>query len=270
MFQARLAECAGRVADCLDTALREFDDQPLAAAMRHAVRGGKRFRAFLVMESARLHWVDDANSVWAAAAVEAVHAYSLVHDDLPCMDDDDLRRGQPTVHVKWDEVTAVLAGDALQAWAFGLLSREELSADPQVRLALVASMARAAGPRGMVLGQAQDIAGERGGGAEFGTDHRHAGQQDWRADCLVGAGGRGVGGGRGNCDAALCRCVGSGVSDCRRHSGCAGRRRSGGQAGGQGCPGRKGDIRVIAWAGRGESAGARVGKRGGKRAGAIR
>ena len=160
MFQARLAECAGRVADCLDTALREFDDQPLAAAMRHAVRGGKRFRAFLVMESARLHWVDDANSVWAAAAVEAVHAYSLVHDDLPCMDDDDLRRGQPTVHVKWDEVTAVLAGDALQAWAFGLLSREELSADPQVRLALVASMARAAGPRGMVLGQAQDIAAE--------------------------------------------------------------------------------------------------------------
>ena len=160
MFQARLAECAGRVADCLDTALREFDDQPLAAAMRHAVRGGKRFRAFLVMESARLHWVDDANSVWAAAAVEAVHAYSLVHDDLPCMDDDDLRRGQPTVHVKWDEATAVLVGDALQAWAFGLLSREELSADPQVRLALVASMARAAGPRGMVLGQAQDIAAE--------------------------------------------------------------------------------------------------------------
>ena len=160
MFQARLAECAGHVADCMDTALREFDDQPLAAAMRHAVRGGKRFRAFLVMESARLHWVDDANSVWAAAVVEAVHAYSLVHDDLPCMDDDDLRRGQPTVHVKWDEATAVLVGDALQAWAFGLLSREELSADPQVRLALVASMARAAGPRGMVLGQAQDIAAE--------------------------------------------------------------------------------------------------------------
>ena len=160
MFKARLADCAGLVAACLDEALREFDDEPLAAAMRHAASGGKRLRAFLVMESARLHGVDDAQSIWAAAAVEAVHAYSLVHDDLPCMDDDDLRRGQPTVHVKWDEATAVLVGDALQAWAFELLSREELGADPLVRLELVASMARAAGPGGMVLGQAQDIAAE--------------------------------------------------------------------------------------------------------------
>ncbi len=160
MFQARLADCAGLVSACLEKALSEFGDQPLAAAMRHATRGGKRLRAFLVMESARLHGVDDAHSVWAAAAVEAVHAYSLVHDDLPCMDDDDLRRGQPTVHVKWDEATAVLVGDALQAWAFELLSREELGAHPLVRLELVASMARAAGPRGMVLGQAQDVAAE--------------------------------------------------------------------------------------------------------------
>ncbi len=128
--------------------------------MRYACAGGKRLRAFLVMESARLHGVEDARSVHAAAAVEAVHAYSLVHDDLPCMDDDDLRRGRPTVHVKWDEATAVLAGDALQALAFEMLACEALHPDPAVRLGLVASLARAAGAGGMVLGQARDIAAE--------------------------------------------------------------------------------------------------------------
>ncbi len=112
------------------------------------------------MESARLHGVADAQSVWAAAAVEAMHAYSLVHDDLPCMDDDDLRRGRATVHVKWDEATAVLAGDALQALAFDLLTGESLVVDPAVRVTLIASLARAAGAGGMVLGQAQDIAAE--------------------------------------------------------------------------------------------------------------
>ena len=144
MFQNRLRDCADQVQLCLDHSMAELGARSVAEAMRYACRGGKRFRAFLVMESARLHGVDDAHSVWAAAAVEAVHAYSLVHDDLPCMDDDDLRRGLPTVHVKWDEATAVLVGDALQAWAFELLSREELSAHPLVRLELVASMARAA------------------------------------------------------------------------------------------------------------------------------
>ncbi len=99
---------------------------PVAEAMRYASHGGKRLRAFLVMESAALHGVADKTSVWAAAAVEALHAYSLVHDDLPCMDDDDLRRGQPTVHIKWDEATAVLVGDALQAFAFQCLTRAEL------------------------------------------------------------------------------------------------------------------------------------------------
>jgi farnesyl diphosphate synthase len=126
-------------------------------AMRYAVAGGKRIRAFLVMEGAALHGVPDAVSVTAAAAIEALHAYSLVHDDLPCMDDDDLRRGLPTVHVTWDEATAVLAGDALQTLAFELLCDPVLG---DARIALVAGLARAAGAQGMVLGQALDIAAE--------------------------------------------------------------------------------------------------------------
>ena len=116
-------------------------------------------RAFLVLESARLHGIAPVQSVAAAAAVEALHAYSLIHDDLPAMDDDDLRRGLPTVHVKWDEATAILAGDALQTLAFGLLTDPALgSAD--MRLSLVAGLARASGAEGMVLGQALDIAAE--------------------------------------------------------------------------------------------------------------
>ncbi|QUS36925.1 polyprenyl synthetase family protein [Falsirhodobacter algicola] len=126
--------------------------------MRYALRGGKRLRAFLVLESARLHGVGD-RAMPAAAAVEALHAYSLVHDDLPCMDDDDLRRGQPTVHVRWDEATAVLAGDALQTLAFELLTDPVLG-PAEARIALVAALARASGAEGMVLGQALDIAAE--------------------------------------------------------------------------------------------------------------
>ncbi len=160
MFQERLKDCAAQVSARLERELAARGDAPVVEAMRYACAGGKRLRAFLVMESARLHGVEDARSVHAAAAVEAVHAYSLVHDDLPCMDDDDLRRGRPTVHVKWDEATAVLAGDALQALAFEMLACEVLHPDPAVRLGLVASLARAAGAGGMVLGQARDIAAE--------------------------------------------------------------------------------------------------------------
>ncbi|MBL9047441.1 MAG: polyprenyl synthetase family protein [Tabrizicola sp.] len=127
--------------------------------MRYAIRGGKRLRGFLVLEGARLLGVSEARAISAAAAVEALHAYSLVHDDLPCMDDDDLRRGQPTVHRKWDEAVAVLAGDALQTLAFELLCDPALGS-PDVRLALVAGLARASGIDGMVLGQALDIAAE--------------------------------------------------------------------------------------------------------------
>ena len=145
----------------LDLLNREMSgDLPLMRAMRHAVHGGKGMRGFLVMESARLFDIDPAQSAYPAAAIEALHAYSLVHDDLPCMDDDDLRRGQPTVHRKWDEATAVLTGDALQSLAFELLARAETSPDATVRADLVLTLARAAGARGMVLGQALDIAAE--------------------------------------------------------------------------------------------------------------
>jgi len=160
MFHARLTECAERVSGCLRTVFSELEKTPLVDAMAYGVTGGKCMRAFLVMESARLFGIPDSQSVWAASAVEAMHGYSLIHDDLPCMDDDDLRRGHPTVHVKWDEATAVLAGDALQSLAFELLARPELAADPVIRLTLCASMARASGAKGMVIGQAQDIAAE--------------------------------------------------------------------------------------------------------------
>jgi farnesyl diphosphate synthase len=127
--------------------------------MRYAANGGKRLRGFLVLESARMLGLSANHGLSAAAAVEALHAYSLVHDDMPCMDDDALRRGLPTVHVKWDEATAVLAGDALQTLAFELLADPALGSG-ETRIALVAGLARASGAEGMVLGQALDIAAE--------------------------------------------------------------------------------------------------------------
>ncbi len=130
----------------------------LPKAMLYAVTGGKALRAFLVLETARLHGINPVAAVGAAAAIECVHAYSLAHDDLPCMDDDALRRGQPSVHKKWDEATAVLAGDALQALAFELLVQAECA--PRAKLTLLMSLSNAAGVRGMVGGQAMDIAAE--------------------------------------------------------------------------------------------------------------
>ncbi|MFG6508950.1 polyprenyl synthetase family protein, partial [Sulfitobacter sp. M23905] len=141
----------------IDTALGTYDG-PVAEAMRYACGGGKGLRGFLVIESARLHGIAPGMAAPAAAAIEALHAYSLVHDDLPCMDDDDLRRGQPTVHRKWDEATAVLAGDALQMLAFELLGQAPCPAE--ARLTLMTSLAQAAGVGGMVGGQALDIAAE--------------------------------------------------------------------------------------------------------------
>jgi farnesyl diphosphate synthase len=136
-------------------------DAPLGAPMRHAVLGGgKRLRAFLALESAALFRVPKPQALRAAAAVECVHAYSLVHDDLPCMDDDALRRGQPTVHVRWDEATAVLTGDALQTLAFEILAAPQVGFDPRIQLRLIARLAAAAGTLGMVGGQALDIAAE--------------------------------------------------------------------------------------------------------------
>jgi len=160
MFAKSLNDAAGQIGTCLQQLMEPLGDLPVVQAMRYASSGGKRVRGFLVLETARLHGVDVARAMYPAAAVEMLHAYSLVHDDLPCMDDDDLRRGQPTVHVKWDQATAVLAGDALQTLAFETLTRAEVSNDPAVRLELVASLARASGAQGMVLGQALDIAAE--------------------------------------------------------------------------------------------------------------
>lgn len=158
-MQERLEAVKAMVGEALDAAISRMPRGELSDAMRYATLGGKRIRAFLVMESARLNGVEDSAALPVAAAVEALHAYSLVHDDLPAMDDDDLRRGMPTVHVQWSEATAVLAGDALQTLAFQLLTDEAI-ADAEVRVALIAAFARAVGAQGMVWGQALDIAAE--------------------------------------------------------------------------------------------------------------
>ena len=161
-FRRVLARDAGLIEARLMDALAGKVDQPVTDAMRYGVRGGKRLRGFLVLEGARMLGVGEASALSAAAAIEALHAYSLIHDDLPCMDDDDLRRGLPTVHAKWDEATAVLAGDALQTLAFQLLCDPSVGS-AEVRLALVAGLAQASGIDGMVLGQALDIAAETSG-----------------------------------------------------------------------------------------------------------
>ena len=158
-FSEQLKADAALIEARLQVVLANRADQPVTHAMRYSVQGGKRLRGFLVLEGARMLGVSEDRAISAAAAVEALHAYSLVHDDLPCMDDDDLRRGQPTVHRKWDEATAVLAGDALQTLAFELLCDPALGSG-EVRVALVAGLARASGIDGMVLGQALDIAAE--------------------------------------------------------------------------------------------------------------
>ena len=143
MFPDSLRGAAARVQARLQAALADLPGEPVVEAMRHALRGGKGLRGFLVIEGARLHGVEPDEAVFAAAAVEALHAYSLVHDDLPAMDDDDLRRGRPTVHRKWDEPTAILAGDALQALAFELLAAEA-DCPAETRVRLIAGRARAA------------------------------------------------------------------------------------------------------------------------------
>ena len=133
----------------------------LIEAMRYSsLGGGKRFRPFLVVESAALFAVPRSRALMAGAALECVHCYSLVHDDLPAMDNDDLRRGQPTAHKAFDEATAILAGDGLLTLAFDILSRLETHPDAAVRIDLVGSLARAAGLGGMVGGQMLDLAAE--------------------------------------------------------------------------------------------------------------
>ncbi len=134
----------------------------LYEAMRHAtIGGGKRLRPLLVFATARLFGVDRNCTARVATAIECIHVYSLVHDDLPAMDNDDMRRGKPTVHKAFDEATAILAGDCLHALAFELLADEATHPDPFVRAELVADVARAAGPAGMGCGQMMDLEAER-------------------------------------------------------------------------------------------------------------
>jgi len=160
VFQNDLSARAAEAAAHLTRILAPMGDQPVIEAMRYGLRGGKGLRAYLVLEGAALHDVDPARAIWPAAAIEAMHAYSLIHDDLPAMDDDDLRRGQPTVHVTWDDATAILAGDALQSLAFELALDPRGAQSAEARTELGLTLAQAAGARGMVLGQALDIAAE--------------------------------------------------------------------------------------------------------------
>lgn len=133
-------------------------DSRVQEAMRYStLDGGKRLRPFLVMQSASLFNVSESSAIRVACAIEMIHCYSLVHDDLPCMDDDDLRRGRPTCHKKFDEATALLAGDALQTKAFEILAGPATHADPAVRCELVADLAHASGGQGMVGGQMIDL-----------------------------------------------------------------------------------------------------------------
>ncbi|SIT01834.1 polyprenyl synthetase family protein [Paracoccus saliphilus] len=158
-MQARFDEVKAQLQAALDAAMADLPKGELRDAMAYATVGGKRIRAFLVLESARLHGVPDEAALCVATAVEALHAYSLIHDDLPAMDDDDLRRGMPTCHVQWSEATAILAGDALQTLAFRLLTDEAIG-DAEARLRLIRAFSDAVGAKGMVWGQALDIAAE--------------------------------------------------------------------------------------------------------------
>jgi len=160
VFLRRLEEAQSSIDDCLSSIFREFGPHDLVDAMRYAVAGGKRMRGFLVLAGSKLHDVPAQQAVRAATAVECLHGYSLVHDDLPCMDNDELRRGMPTVHKKWNESLAVLTGDALQSLAYQILAEAETSPHGDVRAELVRSLALAAGASGIALGQALDIAAE--------------------------------------------------------------------------------------------------------------
>jgi farnesyl diphosphate synthase len=181
-FAARLNAAANETEQLLDGLLAaapvdgEIErPQRVTEAMRYSsLGGGKRLRPFLAVETAALFGVPRSQALMAGAAVELVHCYSLVHDDLPAMDDDDLRRGRPTAHKKFDEATAILAGDGLLTFAFDVLGRPETHPDANVRIALVTGLARAAGFGGMVGGQMLDLAAE----GRFGKNDTPQGEKD--------------------------------------------------------------------------------------------
>jgi farnesyl diphosphate synthase len=167
-FADRLKAAAERMNTVLDGLLprAQGPEARLLSAMRYsALDGGKRLRPFFTLEAGGMFDADEAALLRTAAAIECVHTYSLIHDDLPCMDDDDLRRGRPTLHREYDEATALLAGDALLTFAFEILADPATHSDPQMRCKLIAGLAKAAGAQGMVAGQAADMAG-----ADIGSD----------------------------------------------------------------------------------------------------
>ncbi|WP_438816401.1 polyprenyl synthetase family protein [Taklimakanibacter lacteus] len=171
IFERQLTGFAQRIEAYLDQLLPEGAARAprLVAAMRYALLApGKRIRPFFVAESARLFGVAERSALQAGAALECVHCYSLIHDDLPAMDDDDLRRGRPTVHRAFDEATAILAGDALLTFAFEILGSAETHRDAQVRGELIAELARAAGKDGMAGGQMLDLQAESENVADLG------------------------------------------------------------------------------------------------------
>lgn len=162
-LQQEMTRVAAAVDKQFDLMLAVPDDAraQLFETMRHAaIGGGKRLRPLLVMATSRLFNVDENCALRAATALEALHVYSLIHDDLPCMDDDDMRRGKPTAHKAFGEAQAVLAGDALHALSFELLADENTHRDPFVRAEMVACLAKAAGPSGMAGGQMMDLIAE--------------------------------------------------------------------------------------------------------------
>ncbi|MEZ5923450.1 MAG: polyprenyl synthetase family protein [Hyphomicrobiaceae bacterium] len=177
-FETRLADSQHLIETHLDALLGSLGPEVpvrLLEAMRHGVLGGgKRFRPFLVIETAALLGRPPAEALDAAAAVELVHCYSLIHDDLPAMDNDDLRRGAPTVHRAFDEATAILAGDTLLTMAFEILARPVLIADPAVRAELILVLAKAAGGTGMAGGQTHDLAAE----GRYGPDGAYVAPKD--------------------------------------------------------------------------------------------
>jgi farnesyl diphosphate synthase len=167
-FESESAECAAAIERALDGFLTAprlsgpgIPSDRLIAAMRHgSLNGGKRLRPLIVRQTAGVFGVSPQQSLTAGLAVEMIHCYSLIHDDLPAMDDDDLRRGRPTVHKAYDDATAILAGDGLLTHAFAILATQEAHPDPEIRAALVLELALGAGAGGMVGGQMRDIEGE--------------------------------------------------------------------------------------------------------------
>jgi len=160
-----MTQAAAEIDQALDVLVPvpEGAEARLFESMRYSViGGGKRLRGFLVLEGARQFGVSRTSALRVACAIEMVHAYSLIHDDLPAMDNDDLRRGKPTNHKAYDEATAILAGDSLQCHAFTVLAEDDTHPDPAVRIELVRMLARAAGPRGMCGGQMLDMMAEQG------------------------------------------------------------------------------------------------------------